>query len=456
MTVFTSEGTLDYYTGAMIQYNSEGSVATGLQQDRTYFVTDFSQGASPGLFSMSIAELPGGDPINVSGGSGTQTFNKIGVSIDKDIIHVRNSNFQEGDMLEYFPPSEGDFVYEVDEGETAKKFFFVTTAYDSHNYILRDNLQSSLNPIIATGGDNVYEIWDKGRFWRVHEYTAVGTSSFDVEDIGDEGFVEYLVIAGGGGGGRSNTNSAGGGGAGGYRSSVQGDFSGANSNAEPVIFVTPQSYSVVVGAGGSGRSGNNRGGNGGNSSFGDVVSVGGGGGAAQAINGDGLPGGSGGGASYGNDNRFHAGGAGTPGQGFRGGNKQNTGSSQGAGGGGAGEQGIDVSGTGNVSTRGGNGLTSSITGKPITRAGGGGGVSAATSGGGAGGAGGGGTASLGGNAHAGFPNTGSGGGGASNTGGTSGAGGSGIVIIRYPISSIDDSIISATGGEIKITLVEDA
>ena len=51
--------------------------------------------------------------------------------------------------------------------------------------------------------------------------------------------VEYLVIAGGGGGGNNNSSAAGGGGgAGGYRSSVSGESSGANSSAESVFTAT--------------------------------------------------------------------------------------------------------------------------------------------------------------------------------------------------------------------------
>jgi hypothetical protein len=59
--------------------------------------------------------------------------------------------------------------------------------------------------------------------------------------------IEYLVIAGGGSGGNF---AGGGGGAGGYRSSVIGALSGANSSAEPVLTLTPlTNYSVTIGGG---------------------------------------------------------------------------------------------------------------------------------------------------------------------------------------------------------------
>ena len=62
--------------------------------------------------------------------------------------------------------------------------------------------------------------------------------------------VEYLVVAGGGGGGG---NRGGGGGAGGYRCSVPGESSGANSSAESLFQATlGTTYTVTVGAGGAG------------------------------------------------------------------------------------------------------------------------------------------------------------------------------------------------------------
>ncbi len=93
--------------------------------------------------------------------------------------------------------------------------------------------------------------------------------------------IRYLVVAGGGAGG--NRQHGGGGGAGGYRAS--------NSYT-----VTPQTYNIVVGAGGTAPSGtgNTNGTNGSDSSFGTITSVGGGRGGTY--NSDGLSGGSGGGS----------------------------------------------------------------------------------------------------------------------------------------------------------------
>ena len=76
MTVFTPEGSLDYYVGAMLRYSSTGTVATGLANNATYFVTAFATGAGSGQFTMSVAELPGGTPIDVSGEAELKHFLK--------------------------------------------------------------------------------------------------------------------------------------------------------------------------------------------------------------------------------------------------------------------------------------------------------------------------------------------------------------------------------------------
>ncbi len=272
---------------------------------------------------------------------------------------------------------------------------------------------------MATGGDSVYEIVQNGVAYRVHKFTTVGNSTF-TPPAGLTS-VEYLVVAGGGGGA---TTHAGGGGAGGF---LTGN--------------TPISGTVNVTVGGGGNYGANVGYNGVNSSFGSIVSVGGGGGGGA--NNNGSAGGSGGGA--GRPGLY--GGAGTSGQGTNGGNTYPRDSSWygGAGGGGAGHVGYALPSTNNGGN-GGEGLLSVITGTTVWYAGGGGGNAYNSVGGyGVGGIGGGG---RGGNYASvvsedlsgmdGIPNTGGGGGaGAGNNPGVThpGAGGSGIVVVRYPISS---------------------
>jgi hypothetical protein len=272
-------------------------------------------------------------------------------------------------------------------------------------------------PMLATGGTKT-----TSGLYTVHTFTSSGT--FQVTQ--GAGPVEYLVVAGGGGG-----SDTGGGGAGGYRSSVSGETSGANSSAENPINVTTTSYSVTVGGGGSGGANNGNGSNGSSSSFASVTSSGGGRGGLYNSNNAGS-GGSGGGGQF-------SGGSGTSGQGKNGGSgypQANASPYSGGGGGGASANGSN--GSSGAGGSGGNGLYSSITGSSVARAGGGGG-NTWTSSGSQGGTGGGGNGSRGSPRNQvssnGTTNTGGGGGGGDgDTGGASynpKSGGSGIVIIRY-------------------------
>ena len=253
----------------------------------------------------------------------------------------------------------------------------------------RNNTTVSTPPTISTDGN-----------YTVLKYTEDGVfipkGSFNVE---------YLVVGGGGGSGAGYTTwsgrGGGGGGAGGY---LTGTGHG----------VTPQSYSITIGAGGTANN------NGSNSVFSSFTSIGGGRGGQIAGNASAV-GGSGGGGS-GGDN----GSAGTSGQGNAGANGSGNGSG-GAGGGGSGSAGS----AGSVPTAGAGGSGTAndilITGSNVTYASGGAGGNSDSSGAGT----------------AGGVNTGNGASGGSGDSGSAGAsGGSGIVIIRF-LTSGNDYLTSA-------------
>jgi hypothetical protein len=236
--------------------------------------------------------------------------------------------------------------------------------------------------------------------------------------------IDYLVVAGGGGGG--DGFAAGGGGGGGYLTGTS-------------FAITPGTlYNVTVGSGGAGATSGN------NSVFSSITSIGGGRGGGS-FNNNAASGGSGGGTAT--LNFSSSGGAGTSGQGFRGGNSPSPAYTQpygGTGGGGAGAQGVDQPSSSGAVTVGGAGLASSITGSSITYAGGGGGGAAGAgtgvvAAGGAGGGGAGGSGTPAGNnpnaigtlPTAGTANRGGGGGGTAYYAAAV-SGGSGIVVLRYP------------------------
>mgnify|MGYP000267921640 CR=1 FL=1 len=277
---------------------------------------------------------------------------------------------------------------------------------------------------------------------------------------------DILIVAGGGGGGMDMGGGGGGGGV-----------------IELTNFTVPAgTYTITVGKGGNGAPAGNTNGQpaahqfsipatkGSNSSFGSYTAIGGGYGGSSywesTLGGQGGSGGSGGGSSgYNAANNINKAGAGTTGQGFRGGYGGQAHYS--GGGGGAGEVGGGPS-TAAGGAYGGKGKASNILGTSYCWGGGGGGAGYSTSGGngGLGGGGGGaiGTTTGGAGYFNGYPGggggtgqwaqtpggngapfTGGGGGGGAhyNSNNKGGDGGSGIVIIKRITSSYIDDVNEA-------------
>lgn len=236
--------------------------------------------------------------------------------------------------------------------------------------------------------------------------------------------LEFIVVSGGGigGYGRPNNVQGAGGGAGGYISSVYGEASGGGTNAVSILEIpTNETFTITVG--GSESDSDIL------TAYGNVQSDHGGKGLGEE---EGADGGSGGGAwsLYGSNDV----GEGIAGQGKNGGQwyvDYNYGPNQSAGGGGgATNNGTPASVVTTVRGSGGNGVTTNITGSPVSLAGGGGGgnKNGYHGYGGSGGGGNGGTNA----GSAGAANTGGGGGGGTNWGAPGGAGGSGVIYLRYP------------------------
>jgi hypothetical protein len=269
--------------------------------------------------------------------------------------------------------------------------------------------------IEATGG----AVTNSGSY-TIHTFSFPNSDNFEVTS--GEGEIDILVIAGGGAGGSGGPAGwhGGGGGAGGYAYATG-------------YTVTPGTYPIAVGGGGSGNAAG-RGSSGGNSWFnlpvpsGKIFCQGGGGGGVGAYPGvssdaPAYNGGSGGGAGAHLDSSTSGGGTSVqPGQnstftngtleqyGFPGGDETGgTGDGRGGGGGGAGGAGQPSPG-GSPNGGGGAGRENSITGSAVTYAGG--------------------APTYPGDTHPAPGAAGSGGQGAAS-GGTSDSGQSGVVIVRY-------------------------
>ncbi len=270
----------------------------------------------------------------------------------------------------------------------------------------------------------------------VHTFTSGGTFIPD-----EELTLEILMIGGGGGGGDNDYTSAGG--AGGFLSLIN-------------QLISPGSFPVVIGAGGS------NGINGNDSTF-NANTVDGGGAGKGLNDGVGSDGGCGGGGSGRTTAGTNLGGTGSQGGDGGSGTFNATNSFPTGGGGGAGANGND--GSGLQSGDGGIGIQNSISGTPTFYAGGGGGggFSGSSTLAGVGGNGGGGNGNDNGNGDNGVANTGGGGGGASGGGGggfVGGDGGSGIVIIRYltpvPLQEETDALEITDSITVTDTIIQEA
>ena len=253
---------------------------------------------------------------------------------------------------------------------------------------------------IASGGDAVRIYTTNDIVYRAHIFTNLGARALSISSGGE---IEYLVVAGGGGGG---TFDGGGGGAGGM-------LTGTATVAEGPL-------ALRVGGGGVGYKYTPRvnGQNGGDSYVeGIATAVGGGSGCGLGL-GARSGGSGGGGAGYQEGTKYGA--AGTPGQGYSGGNGGASSGGAGAGGGGGGAGGPGVDNNGYMWAPGGSGLLSDITGVPVVYATGGGGRPRGT-----------------GSYDAPPAESGTGNGGDAGAGafsGTGGTGGSGIVVVRYALT----------------------
>ena len=246
----------------------------------------------------------------------------------------------------------------------------------------------------ATGGTTA-DIVFGGTVYRTHTFTSIGNSTFTLSSYLVQ--ANILVVGGGGGGG----GYIGGGGGGGQVRTL-------------TTRLATGSYTITVGAGGTGQVGTNTpyATDGGSSSMGSVLTSVGGGGQGTIFG--------------------HGGTSGS----FTGGTYYDTGAINSGGGAGAGQNGANAGTNGG---KGGNGVQSNITGT-ATYYGGGGGGGQYTGTAGTGGLGGGANGAPSYNPSTKYNGTNGlgGGGGGSSGGGSSlgGDGGSGVVIISYPIGAL--------------------
>jgi hypothetical protein len=175
---------------------------------------------------MTIKRTPSGGAISFtsSGTGATHTFTKIGIAVDKDIIHIKDHGFTVKDMLRYDYPAGGHFGA---SGEETLDYYFVEAVLNTHNFTITNTLG-----LQATGGTETTYL-SGGINYKSHTFTTVGTSQFVSQGAGD---IDVLIVAGGGGG---------------------GSWVGAGGGAGGVVVnsgipITAGTYQIVVGNGGAG------------------------------------------------------------------------------------------------------------------------------------------------------------------------------------------------------------
>ena len=419
-------------TGTITGVAITGTIDNQVNWQTTVKTTGFTATAGEGYFcdttsaafTVTLPASPSaGDLVGIKDYANTADTNNITIG--------RNGSNIEG--------VANDFVINIEGGSItliyvdATKGWLSTAAAKASDITEEPLFTTATGGTITTSGD-----------YKIHTFTGPGT--FTVTQLGNSTTVptggpntaSYLVIAGGASGGKDG---GGGGGAGGFR---EGRDITPSYTASPLVdssglTLTASAFPITVGGGAAAPTSPGIGVNGTPSVFSTITGAGGGGGGLGGGAGaGGVAGGSGGGGAA-TPSSPNSGGAGntppvSPSQGNAGGSSgTGTGNAGGGGGGASATGGNGVkSGPSRNGGPGGNGIATSITGSPVTRAGGGGGggvEGAPVSGGSGGGGASGGPSSV---ATAGTVNTGGGGGaGSSSSPNTGGAGGSGVVVIRY-------------------------
>lgn len=105
--IITFTAPTGWQAGQMVLYSTTGSAATGLTNNTTYWVSSVNASGSQINIIDSPTTVGVNNILNITGGSGTQTFRSISVSLDRDVIAIPGHNFQEGDMVRYRYPAGG-------------------------------------------------------------------------------------------------------------------------------------------------------------------------------------------------------------------------------------------------------------------------------------------------------------------------------------------------------------
>ena len=122
----TLNANTNWTAGQMVFYSTSGTAATGLTNNTTYWVT--ATNVQTNL--INISDSPTGATLTtISGGTGTQTFKAISVSLDREILAVPGHDFAEADMVLYSYPASQKLT--ITGAGSTNDYFFVERVYDA-------------------------------------------------------------------------------------------------------------------------------------------------------------------------------------------------------------------------------------------------------------------------------------------------------------------------------------
>jgi len=125
---------LSWKQNTMILYTTNGSAASGLTNNTTYWVDTIFQQGSTNTYSFTIKPEPTASAItSISGGTGTQQFKKIGISVDKEYFYIEEHGYKLGDMLRYEYPESGRFSATGGDAGTAN-FYYLESVPNNDNF----------------------------------------------------------------------------------------------------------------------------------------------------------------------------------------------------------------------------------------------------------------------------------------------------------------------------------
>ena len=185
----------NWVEGQMVLYSTDGAAATGLTNNTTYWVT----ATNPSTTIINVAPEPGGTTItSITGGTGTQTFSSVGVSLDKNIIAIPGHDFEEADMVKYTFPT-GDPIQVG--GSDASGYYYVERVYDSTHIALTTvkgfTLDGSTQARAATSAQAIKELnplATSGSYWIKPEGSATAHLTYCDFDLNDGGWTLIMKL----------------------------------------------------------------------------------------------------------------------------------------------------------------------------------------------------------------------------------------------------------------------